>query len=91
MRKIEMEERTLQVVMTTMGNMEYARGKSSGRKNTLQLMNQAMTWSGISNETIQHIMQAYRQLEKWISCKFLKALARKTQGLFLLLCFLKNS
>ena len=63
-RKIEMEERTLQVVMTTMGNMEYARGKSSGRKNTLQLMNQAMTWSGISNETIQHIMQAYRQLEK---------------------------
>lgn len=56
MRKIEMEERTLQVVMTTMGNMEYARGKSSGRKNTLQLMNQAMTWSGISNETIQHIM-----------------------------------
>ena len=57
MRKIEMEERTL-------GNMEYARGKSSGRKNTLQLMNQAMTWSGISNETIQHIMQAYRQLEK---------------------------
>ena len=64
MRKIEMEERTLQVVMSTMGNMEYARDKSSGRKNTLQLMNQAMTWSGISNETIQHIMQAYRQLEK---------------------------
>nr|DAR21774.1 MAG TPA: hypothetical protein [Caudoviricetes sp.] len=30
-------------------------------------------------------------MKKWISCKFLKALARKTQGLFLLLCFLKNS
>lgn len=64
MSKIEMDEQALQAVITTTGNREFARGKSAGRKDTLRLMDQAMTWCGIPNETIRNIKQLYHQLEK---------------------------
>ena len=43
MSKIEMNEQTLQAVITATGNREFARGKAAGRKDTLRLMDQAMT------------------------------------------------
>lgn len=64
MSKIEMDERALQVVITATGNQEFAHGKAVGRRDTLQLMDQAMTWCEIPKDKIRNIKQLYHQLEQ---------------------------
>lgn len=64
MRKIEIDERALEALINTTGNREFARGKAAGRKDTLRLMDQAMTWCGVPNDKIRSVKQLYHQLEQ---------------------------